>query len=384
MTPQAVDHYGRLGLARDASARQVARAFHRAARTLHPDAGGDAAEFAAVAEAYRILSDARARAAYDRELDGLAADWSDVGWGTDVGGPETSGDDGWTGSAAATCPGEGSADDEVVDPWSLDPFVGGPRRIPDPLAPRVLPDIPTLPPGWRETTAAMATWALTLAMALMRALGSPPEGSAEALGDGAPYDAYGAIVMWIVFGCSALLLRATHPPRSGGRQVGVLVAALALFWWILTMGDPPWHPLFIATIPTALCAVGTGHLWARALWTRHSDPRRTAALRERDRPTLLDRHHRAVAWNRVRAELVQPGRTALVVGPQAKLVTGEPVPGRRWAFDPRTGTESVLWLPHDIPSGSWVVVDDEERVVVTAPPFAPDAWLDALRAGWTR
>jgi curved DNA-binding protein CbpA len=86
-----VDHYERLAVARDAGARQIARAFRRAARRAHPDAGGSAEDFAAVAEAYRVLSDAHLRAEYDRELDGVAADWADVAWGAEVGGDAPAG-----------------------------------------------------------------------------------------------------------------------------------------------------------------------------------------------------------------------------------------------------------------------------------------------------
>jgi curved DNA-binding protein CbpA len=64
--------YQVLGVARDASAGQVAAAWRRRARAEHPDArpadAGAAARFRALAEAYRVLGDPVRRAAYDRAL----------------------------------------------------------------------------------------------------------------------------------------------------------------------------------------------------------------------------------------------------------------------------------------------------------------------------
>ena len=68
------DHYRLLGVARDASREEIARAWRRRARAEHPDrrpgqAGDEAAgRFRALAEAYRVLSDPGLRAAYDRAL----------------------------------------------------------------------------------------------------------------------------------------------------------------------------------------------------------------------------------------------------------------------------------------------------------------------------
>ncbi len=64
------DYYETLGVARDASADDIKRAFRRLARDSHPDANpGDPsaeARFREVAEAYEVLSDPSRRAAYDR------------------------------------------------------------------------------------------------------------------------------------------------------------------------------------------------------------------------------------------------------------------------------------------------------------------------------
>ncbi len=63
------DYYEVLGVARDASASEVKRAFLKKARELHPDVSDDPdaeAKFKEVNEAYSVLSDDRRRQNYDR------------------------------------------------------------------------------------------------------------------------------------------------------------------------------------------------------------------------------------------------------------------------------------------------------------------------------
>ena len=59
-------HYEVLGVSRTADARMIKAAFRKAARSTHPDHGGDPAEFRLVTLAFETLSDPAARAAYDR------------------------------------------------------------------------------------------------------------------------------------------------------------------------------------------------------------------------------------------------------------------------------------------------------------------------------
>jgi curved DNA-binding protein CbpA len=62
------DPYIVLGVPRQASGEEIARAYRRAARTCHPDSGGagSAERFRAVSDAYEVLRDPRSRAVYDR------------------------------------------------------------------------------------------------------------------------------------------------------------------------------------------------------------------------------------------------------------------------------------------------------------------------------
>jgi curved DNA-binding protein len=68
------DYYEVMGVARDASADEIKRAYRRLARKYHPDVSkqADAEErFKELAEAYEVLKDAEKRAAYDQ----LGANW---------------------------------------------------------------------------------------------------------------------------------------------------------------------------------------------------------------------------------------------------------------------------------------------------------------------
>jgi curved DNA-binding protein CbpA len=64
-----LDPYVVLGVRRQSSPEEIARAYRRAARATHPDGGGSAAgsePFQAVSDAYEVLRDPSRRAGYDR------------------------------------------------------------------------------------------------------------------------------------------------------------------------------------------------------------------------------------------------------------------------------------------------------------------------------
>jgi len=65
---EAVTLYGTLGVKRDASQKEIKKAYRRAARTHHPDTAGDAEQFRAVQEAWEVLKDSGKRARYDSGL----------------------------------------------------------------------------------------------------------------------------------------------------------------------------------------------------------------------------------------------------------------------------------------------------------------------------
>lgn len=63
-----IDYYFVLGIQSGASADEIKQAYWRAARTHHPDMGGDHRRMKTVNEAYEILSDPGRRAEYDQDL----------------------------------------------------------------------------------------------------------------------------------------------------------------------------------------------------------------------------------------------------------------------------------------------------------------------------
>ncbi|MGL4742758.1 MAG: DnaJ domain-containing protein, partial [Dermatophilaceae bacterium] len=78
------DYYGDLGVARDASAEDIKRAYRRAARRLHPDVnpGPEAEEqFKKVSQAYDVLSDIEKRRQYDSGADPYAGGGAAYGQG---------------------------------------------------------------------------------------------------------------------------------------------------------------------------------------------------------------------------------------------------------------------------------------------------------------
>ena len=59
------DHYATLGVARNASADEIKRAFRKLASLHHPDKGGDTKKFQEIQAAYETLGDEQKRAAYN-------------------------------------------------------------------------------------------------------------------------------------------------------------------------------------------------------------------------------------------------------------------------------------------------------------------------------
>jgi curved DNA-binding protein CbpA len=58
-------HYEKLGVTKDASPDEIKRSYRAKAKDLHPDKGGNSAEFAEVATAFAVLFDEKRRLLYD-------------------------------------------------------------------------------------------------------------------------------------------------------------------------------------------------------------------------------------------------------------------------------------------------------------------------------
>jgi len=65
------DYYEILGVTRNADIKQIKLMYRLKARELHPDKGGDPEAFKKLAEAYRVLSNAKLRARHDKGEDPL-------------------------------------------------------------------------------------------------------------------------------------------------------------------------------------------------------------------------------------------------------------------------------------------------------------------------
>ena len=71
MSDNLADHYSELGVNRDATPDEIRRAYHRAARRIHPDVSEQPQAnelFIALQKAYEVLADPTKRAAYDASL----------------------------------------------------------------------------------------------------------------------------------------------------------------------------------------------------------------------------------------------------------------------------------------------------------------------------
>ncbi|TDC48325.1 J domain-containing protein [Jiangella ureilytica] len=77
-----IDYYDILDIRPTAGPEEIKAAYHRAARSAHPDAGGTAGMFRLVTEAYRTLSDPHLRAAYDARSGGDSTPASPAGFAT--------------------------------------------------------------------------------------------------------------------------------------------------------------------------------------------------------------------------------------------------------------------------------------------------------------
>lgn len=61
-----MSHYATLGVRREATADEIRAAWRSLAQLHHPDKGGDGEKFKSLSEAWKVLGDPVARAAYDR------------------------------------------------------------------------------------------------------------------------------------------------------------------------------------------------------------------------------------------------------------------------------------------------------------------------------
>lgn len=79
--------YTVLGVSRTATEKEILRAYRRAAKRTHPDAGGSAAAFRRAQAAYELLSDPVQRRQLDEALEGATAAQTPPTWAPSAPGP---------------------------------------------------------------------------------------------------------------------------------------------------------------------------------------------------------------------------------------------------------------------------------------------------------
>ena len=63
--PDTMEYYNLLGISRDATDKEIKKAFRKKAMKEHPDRGGDAEKFKKISEAYEVLIDNEKRELYN-------------------------------------------------------------------------------------------------------------------------------------------------------------------------------------------------------------------------------------------------------------------------------------------------------------------------------
>lgn len=357
----ALTHYEVLRVAPDADLAAIRAAYRRRARETHPDTGGDADEFAAVALAWWTLSDPDRRSAYDAGDDADGDDWGeDLGW-DDV--PER--------PAARPEHEEPQPDAREHDrPGPDHPPM--PEPVPDPVSdagPAPAADVPpTAPPGPGAPVDALTSAPRVLPDPPPTPGPSPrwgPDGRLPMLG--------GAAVVLVLVGCIIGVPALTAGDVSSGAWAGVVMYAAALTWslWYRTRVPAAgrrtraWAATLVWGSVAVYALMGAGYLSelvsgtrlafvlaplaagiAVALASGRRLRRKRAALADQE----VARRQRSLArrWNRLLAVREAHGAADVVAG----------VSGGR---------------------AVWLLVDGAGATLDRAPATAPLAWARLLR-----
>jgi hypothetical protein len=362
-------HYDVLGVSSDADADVIRRAYRRLARQTHPDRGGTADQFDAVRAAWVELSDPGRRERYDLAL---------------AGGPSPT-------EAGPTRPDVDDADGEPPEPgWGeeqpLDasapparpqpaPHPDGPgpddhRNHPAALPPHWVGSRPPLPPvgGWRAlpwSWIAAAGGGLAVLSCLLDSLLQHRTGTVVA----------GTLAV-VAPAAAARRLRDGRGGKGAWRVVRI-GATLALLGALFTRGAgdaAPWASALTPLLRTSLA------VWSLALPLSTTLTRDARAARARHEA----RFDAYLVWLDSRRALAE----------QWERFVRSPAFAERGAWwvehrQPSGSTTAVLlraasgqhvlntWVWGAVPLHAWVVLDDENHVVVdTVPGSARQAWTD--------
>jgi hypothetical protein len=347
-------HYEVLGVRPDADPDTVRRAYLRAARASHPDTGGDAGTFAAVAGAWEVLSSPPARARYDAELAASDLD-TDPGWGdeTEYGAPAPP-------PTAAPAPSPGPPRPDQAPPGPRDRV--DPHRPPDPFRspPLSLPSTDPPRPARRWNVRLVVVGCIVAAQ-LLRAVHPLPDLGTLPDAVAAPLT---CVPLWLL----VLLARTAQQGRRGLGSV-VLWGSVGLTAGVCVVGaDGTNHTsrlveLLVGGLVTAA--------WAWACW-------RFARWRNRvrDREGRQARLALAHTWNAVLDAAQWPGTRIVQAAGSADR------DGLVQVNDPVTGEHARLRLDRTM-CGRWLLLRGS-TVVAHAPAQAPEAWADLLAGAAAR
>lgn len=350
------DPYVVLGVARDADARELSRAFRQALRRTHPDMGGSAEAFAAVQAAWRLLGDPDKRAEYDAPTD----DWSFDDWGVDV---DAASSGGVPPAAPAPTSDPSRERDGRVD--VTNPFAAGAVPLPDAHLPT-----PRAVRGrglwWADRLLRPLAFAAAGAMALTMIVGN-------ARIDGPGY--------FVVVSLGMVVLAESWVLRTSGVRASYLTALTATGLAVTAAVG------FVGTVTTqssvlmAEAAVGVaaiGALRALTVWRAGYAEAREGATRRVG--FAVERFQLAAEWNLVREALRTPGSSVERLVDHVRR--GEQW---RWAcLNPLTGQTVTRDLDTEMPEGAWIVFDRSGELLAVAPPGSPEAWKRVVRAGGGR
>jgi hypothetical protein len=380
-----VNHYERLGVGPEADATEIKRAFRKAARIAHPDAGGSVSDFAALEEARRVLSSPGLRAAYDAEL-GEAEPWGLAGWGEEVGlDPRTgtwaaapAGPDGGADrpvSDTGARPGEPDEMPDAPDFSGLRPYEAGAVRLPD-VAEEVhrLREAAYRADGPTPRERYLFRAALASAVAWLGCVIA--EGVVDA--DLLAQPLMAVMSVGVVY---AVAVGALHKQRRrlGGGTVTAAVAVAAtpvLTWLYFAGGGVTGEEVSAGPLDVAMTALMTLAMATGALATDCSAVRRRRRIKALTVAAQIElRHSLATSWNAVRAALEDPrARVCLVV--RRRPYGANDIPIRVW--DPDLQREVEVETATDLRHGDWVVLDGGGEMVCAAPAVAVRAWVGVL------
>lgn len=337
-------HYDVLGVPTTADRATIRAAYRRLARQTHPDLGGDAADFAAVALAWSVLADPAARALHDAELAGDDG----TGWGEELGLDEpvpTPGPQPGPGPA----PDGGAPDTDEVAPGDtpprhgpVDPFSSPPLVLPLPDTTSVARYYPRPVGGWTFLAYGTAT------LGALIVVGAFPDRAPISSAALAGLAAYSLLLVAVV------TLRTISAGRASGKVSAALLYGVVL---VFGLGGNEWIADSLTdevrTTRVVIVALGVvASLGVAAVFeVRRSRARRVVGELLR----IYDVGAAARRWNLLLHEL---DRT-----PGAVLVDGALVPPARRRPEP-----------------GWAVVDAAGVTYAVATEADREAWCATLRA----